>query len=30
VSVQIVADTSIPALYVTRVVDRVKAERGPP
>jgi len=26
-SVQIVADTSIPALYVTRVLDQVKAER---
>jgi len=29
-SVQIVADTSIPALYVTRVLDRIKAERGLP
>jgi putative transposase len=29
-SVQIVADTSIPALYVTRVLDQVKAERGLP
>lgn len=28
--VQIVADTSIPALYVTRVLDQVKAERGLP
>ena len=27
-SVQLVADTSIPALYVTRVLDQVKAERG--
>jgi transposase InsO family protein len=29
-SVQLVADTSIPALYVTRVLDQVKAERGLP
>lgn len=29
-SVQIVADTPIPALYVTRVLDQVKAERGLP
>ena len=29
-AVQIVADTSIPALYVTRVLDQVKAERGLP
>ena len=29
-SVQIVVDTSIPALYVTRVLDQVKAERGLP
>ena len=29
-SVQIIADTSIPALYVTRVLDQVKAERGLP
>ena len=29
-SVQIVADTSIPALYVTRVLDQVKVERGLP
>ena len=29
-SVQIVADTSIPALYVTRVLDQVKAQRGLP
>jgi len=29
-SVQIVADTSIPALYVTRVLDQVAAERGLP
>jgi len=28
--VQIVADTSIPALYVTRVLDQVSAERGLP
>ena len=28
--VQIVADTSIPALYVTRVLDHVSAERGLP
>ena len=29
-SVQIAVDTSIPALYVTRVLDQVKAERGLP
>ena len=29
-SVQIIADTSIPALYVTRVLDQVKAKRGLP
>jgi putative transposase len=29
-AVQIVADTSIPALYVTRVLDQVKTERGLP
>ena len=29
-AVQIVADTSIPALYVTRVLDQIKAERGLP
>jgi len=29
-SVQLVADTSIPAPYVTRVLDQVKAERGLP
>ena len=29
-AVQIAADTSIPALYVTRVLDAVKAERGLP
>ena len=29
-AVQIIADTSIPALYVTRVLDHVKAERGLP
>jgi putative transposase len=29
-SVQIAVDTSIPALYVTRVLDAVKAERGLP
>jgi putative transposase len=29
-SVQLVADTSIPALYVTRVLDQVKCERGLP
>lgn len=29
-SVQLVADPSIPALYVTRVLDQVKAERGLP
>ena len=29
-SVQIIADTSIPALYVTRVLDQVKADRGLP
>ncbi len=28
--VQIIADTSIPALHVTRVLDQVKAERGLP
>jgi len=28
--VQIAVDTSIPALYVTRVLDQVKAERGLP
>lgn len=27
-AVQIVVDTSIPALYITRVLDQVKAERG--
>jgi putative transposase len=29
-AVQIAVDTSIPALYVTRVLDQVKAERGLP
>ena len=29
-AVQIVADTSIPAMYVTRVLDEVKARRGLP
>jgi putative transposase len=29
-SVQIAVDTAIPALYVTRVLDQVKAERGLP
>lgn len=29
-AVQIAVDTSIPALYVTRVLDQVKAERGQP
>ena len=29
-SVQLVADTSIPALYVTRLLDQAKAERGLP
>lgn len=29
-AVQIAANTSIPALYVTRVLDQVKAERGLP
>ncbi|MCX8006171.1 MAG: IS3 family transposase [Burkholderiaceae bacterium] len=29
-SVRIAADTSLPALYVTRVLDQVKAERGLP
>ena len=29
-AVQIAADTSIPALYVTRLLDQVKAERGLP
>ena len=29
-SVQIIADTSIPALYVTRVLDQIKGERGLP
>lgn len=29
-SVQIAVDTSIPALYVTRALDQVKAERGLP
>jgi transposase InsO family protein len=28
--VQIVADTSIPALYVTRVLDQARTERGLP
>jgi hypothetical protein len=29
-SVQIIFDTSIPVLYVTRVLDQVKAEQGLP
>lgn len=29
-AIQIAADTSIPALYVTRILDQVKAERGLP
>ena len=29
-AVQIAVDTSIPALYVTRVLDQVKTERGLP
>jgi len=29
-AVQIAADTSMPALYVTRLLDQVKAERGLP
>ena len=29
-SVRIIADTSIPAAYVTRTLDAIKAERGLP